>query len=135
MPVAVGRFIRLSTDSTVAEVAYTVTDAWQGRGVGTLLMQALVSAAGALRVTAFTATVLAENQPSLRLLQKAGRVSRREANGTEVELDVELSVLPAPTKRRGPPNSAQVTTISVFALRSGHDRLDQVDESRPGRAV
>ena len=102
VPVAVGRFIRLRTDSTVAEVAYTVTDAWQGRGVGTLLMQALVIAAGALGVTAFTATVLAENQPSLRLLQRAGRVTRREANGTEVELDVELSVLPAPTKRRGP---------------------------------
>ncbi len=36
--VAVGRFIRLRTDGDIAEVACTVTDAWQRRGVGTLLI-------------------------------------------------------------------------------------------------
>ena len=92
VPVAVGRFIRLRTDGDIAEVACTVTDAWQRRGVGTLLMATLVSAALALGVNTFTATVLAENRPSLRLLPKAGRVTRREADGYEVDLDVELAV-------------------------------------------
>ena len=89
-------------------------------------MQALVIAAGALGVTAFTATVLAENQPSLRLLQRAGRVTRREANGTEVELDVELSVLPAPTKRRGP------TSHEGGDPGARAERVVQVRSSLPG---
>ena len=72
VPVAVGRFVRLRPDGAVAEIACTVTDAWQGRGVGTLLLRALVSAATALGVTTFTATVLTENLPSLRLLRKGG---------------------------------------------------------------
>ena len=92
VPVAVGRFIRLRTDGAVAEVACTVTDAWQRRGMGTLLMQTLVTAARALGVTTFTATVLAENRPSLRLLHTAGRVTRRETDGCgTVDLDIELA--------------------------------------------
>ncbi len=98
VPVAVGRFIRLRTDGDIAEVACTVTDAWQRRGVGTLLMATLVTAARALGVTTFTATVLTENRPSLRLFPKAGRVTRREADGYDaVDLDVELAVAPAST--------------------------------------
>ena len=46
--VAVGRFIRLRTDGDIEEVACTVTDAWQRRGVGTLLISTLVIAALAL---------------------------------------------------------------------------------------
>lgn len=109
VPVAVGRFIRPRTDATVAELACTVTDAWQGRGVGTLVLRALVIAARALGVSTFTATVLAENLPSLRLLAKAGRVIRREADGAEVELDVELVAPPGaetPARLGSPPRAS-----------------------------
>ena len=101
VPVAVGRFVRLRPGGPLAEIACTVTDAWQGRGVGTLLLRALVGAATALGVTTFTATVLTENLPSLRLLRKAGRATRWEAAGPEVDLDVELAVPPAPARLLG----------------------------------
>ena len=53
----------------------------------------------------FTATVLAENRPSFRLLPKAGRVTRREADGCEVDLDVELSVSTGVDNRSVAPGS------------------------------
>ena len=120
VPVAVGRFIRLRTDGAVAEVACTVTDAWQRRGVGTLLMATLVTAALALGVTTFTATVLAENRPSLRLFPKAGRVTRREANGCEVDLDIELAVPPGIDKPPGRTGFSALRGRADTTRRPGH---------------
>jgi GNAT superfamily N-acetyltransferase len=43
--VAIGRFIRMSGDLGAAEVALTVADAMQGRGLGRLLLERLMAAA------------------------------------------------------------------------------------------
>ena len=55
--VADARFVRDEADPSVAEVAFIVADAYQGRGIGTFLMGALAVAAKYHGVQCFTARV------------------------------------------------------------------------------
>ncbi|MCA1824555.1 MAG: N-acetyltransferase family protein [Mycobacteriales bacterium] len=82
--VGVGRFVRDSGDPTRAEIAVTVVDAWQRRGAGAVLVDALVGAAHELGVTTFTAVALATNAATLRLLERTGTVTSRELVGPGV---------------------------------------------------
>ena len=41
--IAVGRFVRLAEDPHAAEVAITVADDWQGRGLGSMLSEQLAA--------------------------------------------------------------------------------------------
>jgi len=79
--VAVGRYDVTSTDGPasgrVAEVAFLVEDAYQGRGIGALLLQHLTVYARLRGVTAFEAFVLADNFGMMRLFRSSGyRVER-----------------------------------------------------------
>ena len=62
----------------VAEVAIVVEDAWQGRRLGSVLLDALLMAAEARGIRRFTADVLADNRPMLRLIARFGDVLHRE---------------------------------------------------------
>jgi CRP-like cAMP-binding protein len=79
--VADARFVRDEADSTVAEVAFIVGDAYQGRGIGTFLMGALAVVAHYDGVQRFTARVLAENYPMRAILDQFGAVWHREDLG------------------------------------------------------
>jgi RimJ/RimL family protein N-acetyltransferase len=68
--IAVARFVRLSDDPHAAEVAITVADNWQRRGLGSLLTEQLAAEARALGVRRFTATMAADNVPAHRLMAK-----------------------------------------------------------------
>ncbi|HKI40442.1 MAG: GNAT family N-acetyltransferase [Mycobacterium sp.] len=68
--VADARFIRDVDDPASAEVALTVADAYQGRGIGTLLLGALAVAARVDGVKRFHARVLADNPPARALGDK-----------------------------------------------------------------
>src|SRR5664280_2495199 len=59
--VGVARFVRLAPDGLVAEVAVTVIDEWQGRGLGTLLLEELTDRARAQGIERYTALVSGEN--------------------------------------------------------------------------
>jgi acyl-CoA hydrolase/ribosomal protein S18 acetylase RimI-like enzyme len=60
----------------LAEVAFSVPDAWQGRGVGTALLRRIAEVAYARGISGFFADVLASNTPMLRVFQRSGhRVS------------------------------------------------------------
>ncbi len=65
--IADARFIRDEDDLASAEVALTVADAFQGRGIGTLLLGALAVAARIDGIERFHASVLSDNPPARAL--------------------------------------------------------------------
>jgi CRP-like cAMP-binding protein/GNAT superfamily N-acetyltransferase len=69
---ASGRYIRLHDAPDTAELALGVTDDYQGRGLGRLLLGALGAAAPNGGITRFRASVLADNKPMRALLDRAG---------------------------------------------------------------
>jgi GNAT superfamily N-acetyltransferase len=86
--VGVARYVRVGDGS--AEAAVTVADDWQGRGVGTLLLDALAARAREEGVGRFTASMLATNRDMLDLFRKLGPTRVTGASGSTVEIDAEL---------------------------------------------
>jgi len=79
--VAVGQFA-VDENTHTAEVALVVRDDFQGQGVGTELLSYLTQLARSQGLLGFTAEVLAENLPMLRLFAKMGfDIERRTAEG------------------------------------------------------
>lgn len=70
--VGVARWERLADRPSHAEVAFTVADAFQGRGLGSLLFQRLAALARARKIAVFSAEVLKNNERMLRLFAHAG---------------------------------------------------------------
>ncbi len=75
--IAVGRYY-LDERTNRAEVAFTVRDQWQGRGIGHALFNHLVSIAKRAGISGFTAEVLRENRRMQAVFNHSGlRVSSR----------------------------------------------------------
>jgi GNAT superfamily N-acetyltransferase len=90
--VAVARFVRDERDPARAEVAITVADEWQHRGVGKLLLALLADRAREEGVSHFTALVSGDNRSMQALLGRQGAPVRfREAHGGAAEYEVELA--------------------------------------------
>ena len=87
--VGVARFIRQSTNPSVAEVAFTVADAWQRRGLGSLLFDLLADAASRAGVVELVAHALPNNIAIRRLLAHHEPCHVRSA-GVEVTLTLRL---------------------------------------------
>ena len=83
--IAVARYEPAGEPDTV-EVAFVVQDAWQGRGLGTLLFQELLAAAAGNGIRRFRAWVLAENRRMLGLIARLGDVQDRAFEQGVVEL-------------------------------------------------
>ncbi|WBB72140.1 GNAT family N-acetyltransferase [Micromonospora sp. WMMD1128] len=80
--VAVGRYERLGPASPEAEVAFVVEDAYQGRGIGSVLLEHLADAAGRHGIAHFVAEVLPANGTMLRVFADFGyQVQRQYADG------------------------------------------------------
>jgi len=89
--VGVARFVRDSEDPSRAEVAVTVTDQWQHRGLGKLLLGCLADRARAEGIHQFTALVAEENRAMQELLEGLGapiRVSDSLGDAVEYEIDL-----------------------------------------------
>jgi GNAT superfamily N-acetyltransferase len=67
--VGIGRFVRLAEALHTAEPAVVVVDAWQGQGLGRILLERLIRAARERGVSHFQAEFLAENQAIRNLLE------------------------------------------------------------------
>ncbi|MES5819812.1 GNAT family N-acetyltransferase [Streptomyces sp. RG80] len=76
--------------ATEAEISIAVADGLHHRGVGTLLVEHLVSAARAGGVTTFTADALSENHEVLRLFADLGLRTTRSFEGPEVRCAIAL---------------------------------------------
>ena len=85
----VARYVRSKADAEVAEVAVTVADDWQGRGLGRALADRLTYRARREGVRRFSALVQSDNRSSLGLAADFGDAGDRSDNG-EVELMIEL---------------------------------------------
>jgi CRP-like cAMP-binding protein len=79
--VADARFVRDEKDPGLAEVAFTVADDYQGRGVGSFLMGALAIAARGDGIRRFAARVLSDNVPMRKILDRFGAHWEREDPG------------------------------------------------------
>jgi GNAT superfamily N-acetyltransferase len=89
--VGVARFVRLDPQAPVAEVAVTVIDGWQRRGLGTLLLERLSERARAEGIERYTALVSGDNRAVVGLLDSIGaRVLTANAAAGTVEYEVEL---------------------------------------------
>lgn len=78
------RFVRDVNDPSEAEIAFIVGDAYQGRGIGNLLMDALAIAGQVAGVKRFTARVLADNLPMRTILDRFGAQWEREEPGVVI---------------------------------------------------
>jgi protein lysine acetyltransferase len=89
--VAIGRFVRDPRDRSRAEVAITVTDDWQSRGLGKLLLARLADRAREEDVRSFTALVSTENRNMRRLLERMDEPAHvTRINGGVSEWEIEL---------------------------------------------
>lgn len=107
-PIAIGRMVRYDEEPDAADIAVTVKDAWQGRGVASALLRVLVAnrPAGVTRVITEVAN---DNRASLAMLRRLGPLAS-ESNGqgaydVTIELDAArddvLETPPVPIVRPG----------------------------------
>jgi GNAT superfamily N-acetyltransferase len=71
-PVAVGRLVRLAGSPEVAEIAITVVDEWQRRGIGQILVRVLAEIGRSVGIERFAFEALPENEGIVRLLGRFG---------------------------------------------------------------
>ena len=91
--VGVARYVRLPGDPATAEFAIVVGDAWQRQGLAAELLGRLADAAVTHGMGRFSATILADNMPIRRLIERlaAGPITRRRA-GNVLEVEFPLPV-------------------------------------------
>jgi GNAT superfamily N-acetyltransferase/nucleotide-binding universal stress UspA family protein len=107
--VAVARYVR--TGEGVAEPAIAVIDDWQGRGLASVLLDALVERAREEGIRTFAAPVLADNRTAIRAFERLGATTVTH-KGREVELAIEL-----PERERAPALHQLLRAVAAGALR------------------
>jgi GNAT superfamily N-acetyltransferase len=82
--------VRDPTRPDTVEVAVTVVDEWQGRGLGTLLLEVLSARACDEGIRTFTALMLARNEQMLHLFERLGlvRIVDRAAGTVQIEVAI-----------------------------------------------
>jgi acyl-CoA synthetase (NDP forming)/RimJ/RimL family protein N-acetyltransferase len=91
--VGIGRYEQL--DDTTAEVAFNISDAHQGRGLGSVLLEHLAAAARENGVRRFHAEVLPQNRKMLTVFRQAGYEVRSDYGDGVIALGFDID----PTER------------------------------------
>ncbi len=89
--VAVARYVRLADDPSTAEVAVTVGDELQGRGLGTRLGLLLADHARDSGIERFSASMLTDNVAAHRLFSRISHRMSRDRFGAVDEVVAELA--------------------------------------------
>jgi len=87
LPAGIGRLVRTGEG---AEVAFEVADAYQGRGIGSVLARELAADARAAGITELVATVCGDNPRVVSLLRRMADSLEVTWQGGEREFVVEL---------------------------------------------
>lgn len=108
---AVGRYIVSDRDPSRAEFAVAVIDEYQGRGIGTMLLQALILIAAERGIETFTADVLAENHSMISVLHRLG-ATRTHLGSDPTELSYELAISDAAVALEDNPNRPALADLA-----------------------
>ena len=92
--VGIARYIRHADDPHAAEIAVTIVDDWQGRGLGTELLMRLSGRARCEGIRRFTALVAEDNTAMARLLRSMSAHLVGRSPGT---VEYEITLMPPPT--------------------------------------
>ncbi len=84
--VGFGNYVAAGTRN-IAEVAFLVEDAWQGRGISTLILERLAGIAAGMGFVAFEADVLFENQAMIQVFRSSGFDVRQAVDGGAYHLE------------------------------------------------
>lgn len=143
----VARYVRSKDNPRSAEAAVVIADSYQGQGLGTLLLGLLSKYASWNDIDTFSAFVLADNGPMMRLLYEAGATIFRDSNGLyKVEVPVPRdpdcinnsaakNLLKYVTKQMVPPIGTRFHRAFFAKMRQIVDRKRNrpAEESRGGR--
>jgi acetyltransferase len=91
--IAIARYATARPEDCSADIAVTVADAWQGRGIGPALTAQVVDRARDNAFASLTATTLESNAPALSLLARLGF---RRCGSSAGVLDFQLALTGAP---------------------------------------
>jgi len=108
-PVADARFVRDDHDPAIAEIAFTIGDAYQGRGIGSFLIAALSVAARVDGVEKFSGRMLADNVAMRTIMDHYGAVWERD------DVGVVTTVIDVPDLRDLPLSRDMATDIKRVA--------------------
>jgi len=123
--VGVARYVRDPERPDSAEVAVTVVDDWQGRGLGTLLLDVIGARARQEGIAMFTAVVLTTNHTVIDLLRQLDYVRVLDRDGGTVELAVSI-----------PPIGVAPALRKLLRIAAQHDvAIPPTARQRPRRSV
>ena len=98
--VGVARYVRDAEDRHTAEIAITIVDDWQGRGLGTELLTRLSGRARSEGIRRFTALVADDNRAMAGLLRKMSANLVGRSPGT---VEYEITLMPPGKNTTAPP--------------------------------
>jgi acetyl coenzyme A synthetase (ADP forming)-like protein len=88
--VAHGAYVRL--DASRAEVAFMVADAWQGKGIATIMLAHLAAAAEEHGISTFVAEVLPHNHRMIDVFRESGFPVERHRKDEVIEIELPTSI-------------------------------------------
>ena len=91
IPVGVGRFVKFRDEQDVAEVAISIIDSYQRKGLGRILFATLNIVAGQIGLEKFRTYVLSENSFVLNALKKFGILNQKNEGSVTI---VDIKVIP-----------------------------------------
>jgi GNAT superfamily N-acetyltransferase len=86
-------------ETNMADSAYLVRDDYQSKGIGTVLLNALIEIAQMHGIAGFTADVLAINSSMLRIFQKCGYSVQIEVEAGECQVTIPFETRTPPRAR------------------------------------
>lgn len=118
--VGIARFVRLQEKPDTAEPAVTVSDDYQGKGLGSVLLQRLIEAAWERDVRWFVTELLADNAASRRMIEALSPEVKFGQSGDGAL----IATLPVPEPNHTP------TAPGFFAASAVHKLLSYVARAK-----